>query len=256
MFEEQTKQELFEMVKEFHACKQKDGQSVSPYLLKMKGYLDKLERLGYLMPNELGVSLILNSLNKDYEQFIQNYNMHSMEKTIVELHAMYKLHEKGIPKKAETPDVLTIRECRIQKDKKKPQGANGKDKGKNKLAYAPKPKILLLPKRENLTKDSICHHCKEVGIFTISNYAFPNKYWVYNTGRRTHICNTLHGLRKTRKLNHEALSLYVGNGMRAAVEAIGSFDLVLPSGLIILLDNCYFAPTITRGVVVTSRYLT
>nr|GEV69274.1 retrovirus-related Pol polyprotein from transposon TNT 1-94 [Tanacetum cinerariifolium] len=33
-----------------------------------------------------------------------------MGKTIVELHAMLKLHEKGIPKKAETPVVLAIRE--------------------------------------------------------------------------------------------------------------------------------------------------
>nr|GFC75981.1 zinc finger, CCHC-type [Tanacetum cinerariifolium] len=47
------------------------------------------------MPNELGVSLILNSLNKDYDQFVQNYNMHSMGKTIVELHAMLKFHKKA-----------------------------------------------------------------------------------------------------------------------------------------------------------------
>ncbi|GKF14258.1 retrotransposon protein, putative, ty1-copia subclass, partial [Tanacetum coccineum] len=57
------------------------------------------------------------------------------------------------------------------------------------------------------------------------------------------------GLRGSKKLKHGALSLYVGNGMRAAVEAIGSFDLVLPSGLIIVLDNYHFAPTISRGVV-------
>ncbi|GJR50830.1 hypothetical protein Tco_1401351 [Tanacetum coccineum] len=38
----------------------------------------------------------------------------------------------------------------------------------------------------------------------------------------------LHGFRGSMKLKHGALSLYVGNGMHAAVEAIGSFDLVLP----------------------------
>ncbi|GKE29865.1 zinc finger, CCHC-type containing protein, partial [Tanacetum coccineum] len=184
MFEEKAKQELFEMVKAFHACKQEDGQSVSSYLLEMKSYLDTLERLRFAMLNELGVSLILNSLNKDYDQFIQNYNMHSMGNMIVEQHAMLKLHEKG----------------RIQKDKKKPLRAKGKEKGKNKLAFAPKPNIPSPPKRDNPTKDSICHHCKEVGhwrrncpsnhvvlkkrknasgastscIFTIELYAFPN----------------------------------------------------------------------------------
>nr|GEU32676.1 putative retrotransposon Ty1-copia subclass protein [Tanacetum cinerariifolium] len=153
--------ELFETVKAFHAWKQEDGQSVSSYLLKMKSYLDTLECLGYKMPNELGVSLILNSLNKGYDQFIQKYNMHSMGKILVELHAMLKLHEKCISKKAETPAVLSIREGKIQKDKKKPQGAKDKAKGKNRLAYAPKTKIPLLPKRHSLAKDSICHHYKE-----------------------------------------------------------------------------------------------
>nr|GFA86725.1 hypothetical protein [Tanacetum cinerariifolium] len=111
MFEEQTKHELFEIVKAFHACKQKEGQSVSSYLFKMKSYLDTLKRLGYVVPNELGA--------------------------IAELHAMLKPHEKGILKKAVTPAVLAIREVKIRKDKKKRQGENGKDKGKNKLAYDP-----------------------------------------------------------------------------------------------------------------------
>nr|GEV52323.1 retrotransposon protein, putative, Ty1-copia subclass [Tanacetum cinerariifolium] len=41
--------------------------------------------------------------------------------------------------------------------------------------------------------------------------------------------------------------------MRVVVKAIGSFDFVLPSGLIIVLDNCHFTPTITRGVVLVSH---
>ncbi|GJT02738.1 zinc finger, CCHC-type containing protein [Tanacetum coccineum] len=258
MFEEQAKQELFEIVKAFHACKQEEGQSVSSYLLKMKSYLDILERLGYAMPNELSVSLILNSLNKDYDQFVQNYNMHSMGNTIAELHAMLKLHEKSIPKKAKTPAVLA---------KKKPKGAKGKDKGKNKLAYAPKPKLPPSPKRDNPAKDSVCHHCKEVshwrrnypsyqaelkkrkndsvastsGIFTIELYDFPNKTWVYDTGCGTYICNISQGLRGSKKLKHGALSLYMDNEMRAVVEAVRSFDLVLPSDLIIVLVMCRYA---------------
>nr|GFC57300.1 hypothetical protein [Tanacetum cinerariifolium] len=106
-------------------------------------------------------------------------------------------------------------------DKKKPRGAKGKDKGKHKLAYAPKTKISSLPKRDNWAKDSVFHHYKE-------------------------------GLRERRKLKHGALSLYMGKGMRAVVKAIGSFDLILTSGLIIVLDNCHFAPSVARGVVLIS----
>ncbi|GKD93776.1 hypothetical protein Tco_1373613 [Tanacetum coccineum] len=40
---------------------------------------------------------------------VQNYNMHSMGKTILALHAMLKLTEKGMPKKALA--VLAIRQA-------------------------------------------------------------------------------------------------------------------------------------------------
>ncbi|GJW98440.1 hypothetical protein Tco_0180248 [Tanacetum coccineum] len=42
------------------------------------------------------------------------------------------------------------------------------------------------------------------------------------------------GLRASRKLKPGALSLYVGNGQREAVEAIGNFELSFPSGLVIV----------------------
>nr|GEX08138.1 hypothetical protein [Tanacetum cinerariifolium] len=61
------------------------------------------------------------------------------------------------------------------------------------------------------------------------------------------------GLRGARKMEQRALYLYVGNGVHAQVEAIGSFDLVLPNGLVICLDNFHYAPTITRGVVSVHR---
>nr|GEU51702.1 hypothetical protein [Tanacetum cinerariifolium] len=122
------------------------------------------------------------------------------------------------------------------------------EKGKNKLTYAPKSKIPPPPKREDPTKDSICHEYGEIGhwkrnclqylsellkkkklsqgasnsgIFTIELNTFLNRSWIYETGCGTHICNTTHGLRESRKLKLGSLSLYVGNGQREAVEAIG-----------------------------------
>ncbi|GKB15867.1 zinc finger, CCHC-type containing protein, partial [Tanacetum coccineum] len=45
----------------------------------------------------------------------------------------------------------------------------------------------------------------------------------------------------------------VGDGHRAAVEAIGEFHLCLPSGLVLILHNCHYAPSITRGIILVSR---
>nr|GEV79773.1 hypothetical protein [Tanacetum cinerariifolium] len=60
-------------------------------------------------------------------------------------------------------------------------------------------------------------------------------------------------LRASSKLKPGALSLYMGNGQREAIEAIGIFYLCLTSGLEIVLENCHYAPSITRGVIFVSR---
>ncbi|GJY94815.1 probable protein phosphatase 2C 60 [Tanacetum coccineum] len=222
---QQAKQELFETVKAFQACKQEEGQSVSTYMLKMKAYLDQMEHLGYPIPLVLGVNMILTSLSKDYDQFVQNYNMHGMGKTIPEQHAMLKLVEKGIPKK--TPAVLAIRKGQIQKPKSQARG-KGKQRGKekSKLAYDPKHKIPPPAKKKHPAKDTECHHCHKTG-------HWKRNYPLYLTELKKN-----KGLRGYQKLNKGALDLYVGNGHSAAIEAIGSFELILLSGII--LDNiCY-----------------
>ncbi|GKE46862.1 retrotransposon protein, putative, ty1-copia subclass [Tanacetum coccineum] len=99
---------------------------------------------------------------------------------------------------------------------------NNHGKGKSKPAYAHKPKIPPSPKKDNPAKDAICHQCGD-------------------------------GLIGSRKLKPGALSLYVGDGHRAAVEAIESYHLCLPSGLVLVLHNYHYAPSITRGIISVSR---
>ncbi|GJV95099.1 retrotransposon protein, putative, ty1-copia subclass [Tanacetum coccineum] len=216
--------------------------------------------------------------------------MHSMGKTMTELHAMLKLHEQTLPPKEVTPAFHSIRAGRIQKNQKKKshKAAKGNQgKGKEKMGYAPvqappfapKPKNPLTPKKDNPAKDTICHQCSEVchwrrncpiylaelmkkkklfqgasnsGIFTIELYSFRSTSWVYDTGCGTHICITTQGLRGSRKLKPGALSLYVGDGHRAAVEAIREFHLCLPSGIVLILHNWHYALSITRGIISVS----
>ncbi|GJT97985.1 retrotransposon protein, putative, ty1-copia subclass [Tanacetum coccineum] len=90
-----------------------------------------------------------------------------------------------------------------------------------------------------------------LGIFTIELYSFPNKFSAYDTSCGTHICNTTQGLRGSKKLKSGALNVYVGNGHRATIEAIRSF-LCLPSGLVIVLNDCHYDPSITRGIISVS----
>ncbi|GJZ35816.1 retrotransposon protein, putative, ty1-copia subclass [Tanacetum coccineum] len=236
--------ERFDLIQTFHACKQEEGKPVAAYVLKMKGYVEQLEHLGYMLPQDFSVGLIFNGLTSDFAGFVRNYNMHNMGKTIGELHVMLIEYKKGLPKKAEKPQVMAIRSGKIQKANKKSLKAKGKGKangkGKDKkVLYPLSLKNPNLSANEHPAKDDTCHHCKEMG------------HWKRNCS--VYLAELLkkkkQGLRGVRKLEQGALYLYVGNGVRAQVEAIGSFDSVLPNSLVICLDNCHYAPTITRGVV-------
>ncbi|GKE64811.1 hypothetical protein Tco_1518972 [Tanacetum coccineum] len=109
-------------MRDFHSCKQEEGQFVSSYVLKMKSYIDNLERLGHPASLNLGVSLILISLRKEFDSFVQNYNMHVMGKIVNELHAMLKLHEQTLTKKDYALHEIRARKVQKKNNKqKKPQ---------------------------------------------------------------------------------------------------------------------------------------
>ncbi|GJX04284.1 retrotransposon protein, putative, ty1-copia subclass, partial [Tanacetum coccineum] len=51
--------ERFDLIQTFHACKQEEGKPVAAYVVQMKGYVDQLERLGYMLPHDLIVVLYI-----------------------------------------------------------------------------------------------------------------------------------------------------------------------------------------------------
>ncbi|GKE16735.1 retrotransposon protein, putative, ty1-copia subclass, partial [Tanacetum coccineum] len=190
MFEKQARVDRFDLIQTFHACKQEEG-------------------------------LILNGLTKDFVGFVRNYNMHNMGKTICELHAMLIEYEKGLPKKAKTPQVMMIKCGKIQKANKKSLKAKGKckanGKGKDKQIYISKPKNPKPSVKEHPTKNDTCHHCKEVSHWKRNCYV----YLAELLKKKKLALPVLQGFRESRKLKQGALYLYVGNGVRAQVEAIG-----------------------------------
>ncbi|GJU52529.1 hypothetical protein Tco_1226243 [Tanacetum coccineum] len=109
MFSKLAEHELLQTLREFHTCKQKEGQSVSSY----------------------------------------NYNMHDMGKIVNELHAMLKLHEDTLPKKDANPALHAIRAGRVQKNQKnKPHKAAALLERKLNLEGLPRPYQLILDKLE------------------------------------------------------------------------------------------------------------
>nr|GEY93050.1 hypothetical protein [Tanacetum cinerariifolium] len=96
----------------------------------------ELQKMYEKPPDKVSISFILNSLSSEFQAFVQNYNMQSMEKTICEVHSLLIEFEKRIKRNKQpivgassTPQVVAIQGGRVQKCK--PQGkAKGKGKGK------------------------------------------------------------------------------------------------------------------------------
>nr|GEY49824.1 zinc finger, CCHC-type [Tanacetum cinerariifolium] len=59
LFAQQAEQELLQTTRDFHSCKQEEGQLVSSYVMKIKGYIDKLEHLGHPVTLGLGEWIVL-----------------------------------------------------------------------------------------------------------------------------------------------------------------------------------------------------
>jgi len=156
MFQEQARTERYQTVKSLIECKLPIDGPVSPHVIKMMGYIDNLAKLDCPISQELATDLILQSLPSSYDQFVMNYNMNNLTKTLTELHGMLKTAEPNIKK--DTPNVLMV------------QGGNkfkkqGKNKGKGKPGWITNPsKLDPSPKfKHGPSNVDKCHYCNGSG---------------------------------------------------------------------------------------------
>ncbi|KAJ9538930.1 hypothetical protein OSB04_031663 [Centaurea solstitialis] len=86
------------------------------------------------------------------------------------------------------------------------------------------------------------------GIFMIDCLITSYESWVIDTGSGNHICNHLQGFTRRKTLRKDRSNLRVGEGTPLIAEAVGSYSLSLPSGLVLELDNCYYIPNMIKNV--------
>ncbi|KAK8660946.1 hypothetical protein V6N13_051851 [Hibiscus sabdariffa] len=196
IYEGQARQERYETSKALFQCKMSEGSPVGAHVIKMMGYIQTLEKLGFALIDELAFDVVLQSLPDSFSQFILNFNMNEIEKTLPQLLGMLRTAE-GNMKKGGSKSVLMVREAKgKRKGKKVPKSkGNGKTKPKGKEALKPKGGV---------SKDGKCFHC--------------------DTGCGSHICTSVQGLHTRRSLAKGDVDLRVGNGARvAALAARGGY---------------------------------
>ncbi|KAK2404463.1 secreted RxLR effector protein [Trifolium repens] len=269
LYAEQARHERFEVSKSLFQCKLSEGSPVGPHVLKMIGYVGNLERLGFPLEKELATDLILQSLPDSFNQFILNFNMNNLDKTLPELLSMLRTAEQNLKSKGKS--ILMV--SNGNKHHKKPKKQGGKWKGKG--VAKPKETPPALKPSGSISKEGNCFYCGKTGhwkrncpkyledkkkgvapttsgIFVIEINLSTSTSWVLDTGCGSHICTNVQELKESRELAKGEVDLRVGNGARVAALAVGTYNLSLPSGLIIQLKNCYYVPAISRNIISVS----
>ena len=96
------------MSKAFAETKLAEEAPVGPHVIKMVGYTQRLEKLGFPLGQELATDFILASLHPSYGNFVSNYHMHGAEKGLNELCGMLKTVECDIKKSTGGGHVMAI----------------------------------------------------------------------------------------------------------------------------------------------------
>ena len=106
VFQAHARVERYDTSDKVFSCKMDENNSVREHVLKMSGYYNHLNQLGANLPNEVAIDRVLQALPSSYWNFLMNYNMQGMTKTIPELFLMLKSTKVEIKKEHQ---VLIIR---------------------------------------------------------------------------------------------------------------------------------------------------
>jgi hypothetical protein len=98
IFAPRARAERYEASELFFSSHMDEHNSVSERVVKMFGYVQRLNTLACQIPDELPIDRLLQSLPPSYKGFVLNYNMQGMTKSLSELSAMLKIAEVEIKK--------------------------------------------------------------------------------------------------------------------------------------------------------------
>ena len=224
LYGEQSRNTRYDLSRKFFHTKMAANASVGDHVLKMIGWVEELANLGFILDNELYTDIILQSLPSSYTQFISNFNMNNLNPSLPELLNILRVEEST---RARDKAILAVEDSSsskvkpTKKIKKKSQQKAKKVKGKGKGAEMSKKET---GKKAAVTcffcgkKGHIKSQCRKFlahvatlkenpvaaiasGVFVVENcFSISSNSWVLDTGSGSHICNSLQGLRRSRRL--------------------------------------------------------
>ncbi|XP_074266985.1 uncharacterized protein LOC141590283 [Silene latifolia] len=153
----------YEAASAFFDLNIKEGQKVSPHVLKLMEHVETLKMHKVEIPNELVIDRILHSLSKikAYVQFRVNFNMQDKKVSLDELHKMLMQAERDMGLSVSTTkDVLNVNHK--SKGTFKKSGKKGKKRTPNRNTAKTYEASTSKPKYSASSGDK-CHYCCGVG---------------------------------------------------------------------------------------------
>ena len=240
--------------------------SIREYILEMSNLAARLKALKLEMPEGIVVQLALNSLPIQYDTLKVSYNTQKEKWSLHELLAQCVQEEERL-KRGKIESAHLASTSSDPGNKKRKRTTKGKE-----------PAVTgAFGHQEQKKRDSIitCFFCKKNGHLKkdCSKYAnwrakkgmsynfvssevnlalVPSDTWWIDTGATTHISVTMQACHSSRLPIDGERYIYTGNGKKAQVQAIRTFQLMLDSGFILILENTFIVPSFRRNLISVS----
>ena len=256
IFAKNEKTETSNLLATLISMRYKGKGNIREYIMEMSNLAGKLKALKLQLSEDLLVHLVLISLPAQFSQFIVSYNTQKDKWSLNELISHCVQEEERI-KRDRTESAHLASNSQNNKRKRAKDTAESKAQQK-KLNTQVKPFTCNFCKKEGHMKRECPKYaawrvkkgkllalvCSEVNLTSV-----PKDTWWVDSGATTHISLSLQGCLWSRLPSDAERFIYVGDGKTVAVEAIGTFRLLLKTGLYLDLEETYVVPSFRRNLV-------
>ena len=258
-FAKNEKAETSDALSKLVSMRYKGKGNIREYIMEMSNLAAKLKALKLELSEDLLVHLVLLSLPTQYGQFKVSYNTQKEKWTLNELISHCVQEEERLQReKTESAHLaLTSQNKRKKRAKDTANGTPNQKKPKKqdteftcyfckKGGHMKKECSKYAAWREKKGK-TLAMVCSEVNLASV-----PKDTWWVDSGATTHISMSMQGCLWSRPPSDAERFIFVGDGNKVPVEAIGTFRLLLKTGVYLDLIETFVAPSFRRNLVSVS----